>query len=160
MEQVGVHVSLPPPPMHQHTAESPALSEVLQRQDNTDSAVMAGAAFVRGASQMVSLQFPARASGSRGDAPWQALFHAGALRMEFLLFSLGRLYPSVVEDMSAFRPSSVRQYESNWRSLRSIMIGKRVDKVTEATVLEFVSFISHKKKESSINNCNSPCRPR
>lgn len=135
--------------MHQHTALSPALSEVLQKQGNTVSAVVAGAALVRGASQIVSLPFPARTSGSRGDAPWQALFHAGASRIEFLLFSLGRIYPSVVEDMSVFRPSSVRQYESNWRSFRSIVTGRRVDKVTEATVLEFLSFLSHKKKRAS-----------
>lgn len=142
---------LPQEPLERCLAANPSTDQdsdtpSLKRQGDTGSAVVAGTTLVRRTSQTVSLPSPARTSGSRGDSPWQALFHAGASRMEFLWASIGRLYHSrVVEDMSAFRPSSVRQYEFNWRGFRSFVKERRVDRITEATVLEFLFFPTRKR---------------
>ena len=71
--------------------------------------------------------------------------------MAFLQACLGRVFPaSVVEDMlAAFRPSSVRQYESNWKAFRSFVKERYIENFTEALVLEFLSFLSHTKGRAS-----------
>lgn len=149
LEQVGVYLPVSSP-MHKHTSESDAPSEVLQGQNNDDCAVVASSAMVRGASPVVSVSSSTGRSRPQRDTPWQALFHTGASRVEFLRACLRHRFSSkVVEDMlSAFRASTVRQYESHWRSFHSFTRERNME-VTEAAVMDFLSFLSHKRGRSA-----------
>ena len=53
--------------------------------------------------------------------------------------------------LAAFRPSTIRQYESHWKAFQSFLREKGAPLVTNSIILEFLSYLAHFKGRSPSN---------
>ena len=147
LEQVELHLPVPPSIHNPHAPDNAATPE-LQGSSVTHCTTVESATLGTNAPPGVSDASSSAGTSAQRHNRLGIREIIGSSRVEFLKLALGRSLPeeTVRDIVLGLRSSTTRQYESSWKKFQKFLEEMKYEKISAETVLEFASYLFHKRK--------------
>ena len=147
LEPVELHLPVSP---SSHNSDAPGNKSTpeLQRAGSPHRSAVESTTMGSNATPSMSLSRTSVGTSAQRDIGLGIHEILGSTRVEFLKRALSRSLPeeTVRDIVLGLRTSTTRQYESSWKKFQKFVEERKYSTISAETVLEFASYLFHKKK--------------